>query len=65
MNLIQYIETKDITMKHVCIHHLHIKYKGEFYTVHHETGYVTLDNLQHIIDEIKRQSTTKGVKKWH
>lgn len=48
-------------MKHVCLHHLHIKYKGQFYTIHHEDGCISLDNLQSIIDEIKYESK-KGVK---
>ena len=40
-------------MKHVAVHHLHVKYKGEIFTVYHDAAVISLHELQRLINEIK------------
>lgn len=40
-------------MKHQVVHHLHVKYRGQFYTILHRTGYTSMNDLINCIREIK------------
>lgn len=40
-------------MKNQIVHHLHVKYRGEFYTILHRTGYMSMQDLMDCIREIK------------
>lgn len=35
------------------VHHLHVKYRGQFYTIVHRTDFMSMNDLMNCIREIK------------
>ena len=40
-------------MKNHAVHHLHVKYRGQFYTIVHRTDYMSMNDLMDCICQIK------------
>lgn len=40
-------------MKNHVVHHLHVKYRGQFYTIGHRTDCMSMQDLMDCIREIK------------
>lgn len=40
-------------MKHHAVHHLHVKYRGQIYTILHRTDCMSMNDLMNCIREIK------------
>lgn len=40
-------------MKHHAVHHLHVKYRGQIYTIVHRTDCMSMNDLVNCIREIK------------
>lgn len=40
-------------MKNHAVHHLHVKYRGQFYTIVHRTDYMSMNDLMNCIRQIK------------
>lgn len=43
-------------MKHQIVHHLHVKYRGQVYTIVHRTDCMTMHDLMDCIRQMKEAS---------
>lgn len=50
-------------MKHFAIHHIHILYKGEVYTIQHYGAVLTLKSLKEIVKSIEKERIKNGNEK--
>lgn len=43
----------------MAVHHLHVKYRGEFFTIYHRSDFIPMSELYRLINEIKDVSNGK------
>ncbi len=46
-------------MEKMAVHHLHVKYRGEIFTIYHRSDVISMSDLYRLIHEIKDKSHGK------